>query len=46
MSSGNKETDLNVAFCCIQLYTSGTMNNAAMVDAISPPITALPNGAD
>ena len=45
-SSGNNETEVNDFFCCIQPYTNGTMNNAANVDAMRPPMTARPNGAD
>ena len=32
--------------CCIKANTCGNTNSAARVEAISPPITALPNGAD
>ena len=44
-SSGSNEFDLVSAFSCTAANTSGKNNQAAIVEAANPPITARPKGA-
>ena len=43
-SSGSNEEDLMLALFCIHANTIGNNTNTENVEAINPPITALPKG--